>query len=678
MARTTVIIRQLSGPHLDPDINYQVWTPSSRIFEDGTVTEAGPGRVDLVDGAGSVQVAPGVWFVDAVLPGGPHRRAVRVPASTTAVFYDKLPDVTDQTELGYGPTWSAQAMLAANEARVSADKAAVSQAESLKALAEGRTLRDQIKKLLETVVAPPADTIDAGPAGDAIRLLDDADPQKWILASAADSTWDQADEIFEGAWKASSALWPERSWVLRRFNKETDEHAAQVVWRTAPNGRPATAIVAASGTGTGAVTTTTKKTVFSDNFNRAADDLVGTLPQTGGVWKGKAGLYGLTLIGSQGVVEGLTGRTITDPIHAGVLTHDGSRDGEWFTVTRLTTKSAGITAIYGPYVSETDSGLFLRIDTGTTADTHKLDLVSRVAGEERVVASLDGTALAAATSDQFSDIKISIVGRTATVRMETTIPALAAREVSGEITAREVAAWEDYDEVRAVSTNARFRLDYFQASAITVTTTAGGGTPEAVDPGVGLQAAVYNGAIAGSKIDSQLDRLRKLYPVRPNLLLIGHGLNYADATPAEFLADIQRFVDAFLALYPGVAIGIVTQNPRYYQAGYSWPESRVADHAARQAAIKGYATKQGWWFVDTFSAFVAAPSGGVYLVDPTDGTHPIEGGKALQVGILRAAISAISLRGTGGSTPGGGTPIGGGGLQLEFVPGRPGLLRIKS
>jgi hypothetical protein len=677
MARTTVIIRQLSGPNQVPGLNYQVWTPSSRIFETTGVTEPGPGRVDLVDGDGVVEVTPGVWFVDAYVPGGALRRAVRVPASATPVLYVDLAEVTDQVELGFGPSWSAAAMLAANESRISADKAAAALAATLVATAEGRGLRDQILKLLADAGADdPGNTIDAGEVGKAIALLDDSDPDPWILAIAGDSTGDEADEAHEAAWKRLSALWPERSWVLRRFNKATDEYAAQIVWRTGntKDARPGTAVVLEGGTTGGAKTT---KTVFSDNFRRTAADIVGTSPQVGGTWRGAVGQYRLVMIGTEGVVEIVpSAGDLAKPVGAPPIAHDGSTEGQWFTVVRISTRAAATTNLYGPYVTSTGDGMYLRMAYSTTTATHLLELVGRRAGVDRVIATVPSDAIAENTVDQFVDVTFTIAGTKATVKVETKIPTREAREASGTITAAEVAAWAPFDDVRFASTDQRFRVDYYQANATTVsqaTTTAT--STSAPDAGVGLQAFVYNGSIAGSKSVDQRDRLRKLYPVRPNLLILWHGLNYADMTPVQFLAELQDTVDAFHLLHPGVPVAIGTQNPRYYVSTTGAPESRVADHAARQAAIKGYAALKGWYFfADTFAAFQAAPSGGVYLVDPADGVHPIAAGRAIQAALEEAGFSAITRRGTGG-TGGVLVPTG---LQLEQVPGHPYLLRIKS
>jgi hypothetical protein len=110
--KTLVLITQDAGPHVVPAVNYQTWTPAIDIrdTDDNEVTLAAPQPVRLDEnGNGSVEVKPGVWFVDEVVPqNGTPRRAVLVPASAAAVQYTDLSEVTNLDQLGYGPTWAEQ------------------------------------------------------------------------------------------------------------------------------------------------------------------------------------------------------------------------------------------------------------------------------------------------------------------------------------------------------------------------------------------------------------------------------------------------------------------------------------------------------------------------------------------------------------------------------------------
>jgi lysophospholipase L1-like esterase len=494
----------------------------------------------------------------------------------------------------------------------------------------------------------------------AIAKLDDQNPAKWILAIAADSTADEGDEWPAGVREAFAALWPERAVAERRFNKSTDEYVPQVVWQNG-TGSAGTAVIAPPSTED--TVTITNKVVFSDDFRRNSDDVVGSSPQTGGTWQGPAGQHRVFMnTATEGVLEGLPGRTdINQRNHAATLTHATGADGVWGTLIRLTTRTDGNrTDIYGPLVSSTGSAVYLRLAYGITSSTHLLELVSRVGSTERVIATFPAGTLAENTADQIIEARIEIQGT------DTIVATLGTRKVSGTVTAAELAAWAGWDRVQFASTDPRFRLDHFVAIKSIITVVPGQTDPIDNTPGVGLQAAVYNGAIAGSVISAQLERLAKLYPVRPDLLLIGHGLNYATTTPSDFLAEIQAFVDAFLVLHPGVPVGILTQNPRYQVDGA--PTDRVPAHKARQDAIAGYAAAKGWLYIDTFSAFAVLPDGGRSYVD-TDGVHPNASGRALQRGIVSAAITSISRRG-GASEPGF--------LQLERIPNYPYRLRVKS
>jgi hypothetical protein len=137
--KTTVLITQKAGPHVVPDINYQAWTSADRL-SDGTLPAPQPVYLDPVTGAGSVDVEPGVWWVDEFVPqNASPRHAWLIPESDTPVYFTDLVEVTDTDLLGFGPVWAQQARLEAMRAVAAAAKAEghAIDAETWAELAEG-------------------------------------------------------------------------------------------------------------------------------------------------------------------------------------------------------------------------------------------------------------------------------------------------------------------------------------------------------------------------------------------------------------------------------------------------------------------------------------------------------------------------------------------------------------
>jgi hypothetical protein len=505
--------------------------------------------------------------------------------------------------------------------------------------------------------------VDYGPVGSAMGKLDSKLAAKFVVAAAADSTADEGDEWFEGAWRAIFASsYPERAVALRRFNKATDQYAAQVTWQNG-TGSPGTAVTGLEAGGP--VKSTKTVFLFSDTFNRTADDVVGTRAETASAaWIGAAGQYTLpnaAVVGARltSTAPPVSAASANTPVCAFVAdgAHD-ALDGKWSTLFRLSTATNGrtyTTRFWGPL---TESGDGIWLDMVYSDSTVTAQIVGNLGANIRTIATFPATVLETNKVDQFVKFDLSIAGRALTAQ-------LGAAKVTGIITEPELAAWTPYDRVQFGSDDDRFRLDYVTLAAQQTTVTESTGAPVVVSPGVGLQAAVYNGAIAGSKIEDQLARFEKLYPVRPDLMMIGHGLNYEADSPTVFLAAIQAFVDKLQSVYPGTPVAIISQNPRYPAAGV--PASRITDHEARQKAIAGYAAARQWLFIDTFSAFEKLPDGGLAYV--TDDKHPNTAGRAVQVATVRAALTSIAS-----TTPPGVVS----GVRLEQVPNFPYRLRIQS
>lgn len=131
---------------------------------------------------------------------------------------------------------------------------------------------------------------------------------------------------------------------------------------------------------------------------------------------------------------------------------------------------------------------------------------------------------------------------------------------------------------------------------------------------------VLNAAVPGSRLTLHTQHAQTMFSAGPiDALICASGHNYGFGTPESFLAELDGFVQAYLALRPESAVAVSSQNPQYE------PAVTAEQHKARQAALRRHATAQGWDYVPAFEVFAALPDGGASLVD-SDGVHPLPSG----------------------------------------------------
>jgi hypothetical protein len=424
------------------------------------------------------------------------------------------------------------------------------------------------------------------------------------------------------------------------------------------------------GTGGGGGGTSVQTiTVFSDTFNRTESDLVGSRAETAaGAWGGTAGQYELqgATVQNKLVSQFVTAADVDKPMYARMEEDAGTGiDGKWATLLRLSTATNGrthTTRFWGP-LDEDQNGIYVELVYSNTSIAGAIRC--RMGADVRTLAQLPSDVLASNKTDQFISLDIVTAGTTVTATIN-------GKSTVGTINAGELAELTNMSHVQFASNDDRFRAD-FVVAAIRRTVTSSTMSTASVDmtataavsataSGVGLQAQVYNGAIAGSVIRDQRDRITRMYPKRPNVLVIAHGMNFTDASVETFWSEIDGFYRDFSAVWANVPVMIVMQNPRYQVAGV--PTSRVPDHERRQLSIPAGAKQRGWIVADCFNAFKALPDGGVSYV-AADGVHPNASGRALMVRIVKAAIVALTARG-GGSTGGGGGTVGTGGGESAY------------
>lgn len=128
---------------------------------------------------------------------------------------------------------------------------------------------------------------------------------------------------------------------------------------------------------------------------------------------------------------------------------------------------------------------------------------------------------------------------------------------------------------------------------------------------------VYNGAVAGTKLDYQLARVNTMFPSNIKLdgLLVAGGHNYASDTPEAFLSAFDTFIQSFLTNHPNALIAVSSQNPQFS------PSATIIAHAIRQAAVRSYAKEKQYDYIPAFEAFKKQSDSGASLV-LADGVHP--------------------------------------------------------
>lgn len=459
-----------------------------------------------------------------------------------------------------------------------------------------------------------------------IAALDMGKPNTITIAAAGDSIGMlyPSTSWFEGCFRdLFSTLWYERPVNLQRWNQDTNTLTAPTVLQA--GGRPSTG-------------TTTGVTLISDSFNKGTAtgttvELVGTVPETGGAWAGPTGTYTVfSNTNTNGVLQVATGVTpsLTTPAYATVAKATVGADHQTDRSSRISTNATTATTTFLWSIQKANGdGVRLRIDAVSTGTpTMVLEVVT--GGTARSIGTLTG-ALASNTQDQVPVTNVTVTGTA--ISASSKIGSNAAVTTSGTLTSAEVTALSGWDRVAIATTDLRFRDDYVVVKGSTASYTA-----PSVPP-----VLLINGCANGTTTDYQQTRIGQIYPVRPDLFLIGHGMNHTDETPTVFLGKVQALVDALRAVYPDVPVGIVTENPRY-PASDGAPASRIPDHQARQIALRTYARQRGWFVADSFTNFTKQTDAGYSWVQPEDGKHPNANGQAAMVATLKAAVSRISTR----------------------------------
>lgn len=420
-----------------------------------------------------------------------------------------------------------------------------------------------------------------------VSRLDMRAPAPVTFALCSDSTGDDPNEWFETfARESAAALWPDRPARVQRWGKTPDAYPG--TWTTWQTG--ATPPIPAF--------TDPNAVIGKDTFSRTVADMVGDFPEVGGgAWAGTAAAWA-----SNGSRMVKTNGTAAAQLVFNLLPREGTNLAMSF-VWRLATNTAGTKQTLVNLMRVTATARIYYLLQGTSSPTITLAVVGPAG--TRTVEVLPANVIPGGVGPTDYPVSFSLVGNQATASIN-------GHTSTFTVNADELTALSSGTSVFWIqSTDADFQIDNVDVRG-TVTTPAQPGGPSDLSP-----LSVYNGAVAGTTAEYAVERMDRMFPVRPDLIFINHGHNYVAAVdPTQFLESIQDFVDALHAKYDeGIPVVVLSQNPRFD------PATRIAEHRERQIALRSYARSKGWEYIPGFEQFAARIDGGKSLVQ-ADGVHP--------------------------------------------------------
>ena len=484
-----------------------------------------------------------------------------------------------------------------------------------KALAESPEVSGTIAA---AVAASSGASLNARSVDALVSALDMRDPRAVVIGAVGDSTADFSDEWFETAFREMFASqWPDRPARLKRWNRTDNQYpTAFTIWQTAeipgvpsdPGGTFPNSIIA------------------SDGFARTGA-LVGSSMDVGSsAYTGTASI--LTTDGDR-LVTNASGTAI---VAAGMKTRDNADFSAKVTM-RVTSKAAANRQVKW-YAVRKDASNDLEIAyAGSTTIT--ITVVKRIAGTATTLGTFPAGRIPSNTDPADYLFEMSLSGTTLTAKVN-------GATVTYTLTSDEVTAVAGMTQTGfSTPGETTWSADNLEVRG-TVTVPPSGGSPATPSP-LGY-ATVYNGAIAGSTIESQRTRLPQIMPERPDVIVITHGHNYGTGTADAFIAAINGFLTDLFALYDDkIPVAVMSENPRFTG------DAAEAAHRVRQVALRAYARTRGWLYLPGFEAYSRLADGGKSYINASDGVHPNPvgtnpSGVRIQADAAKRVILALSER----------------------------------
>lgn len=480
-------------------------------------------------------------------------------------------------------------------------------------------IEERVANVEEAIAATSEANLNARSVDALVSALDMRDPRSVVIGGVGDSTADFSDEWFETAFRELFASqWPDRPARLKRWNRTENQYPATfTTWQTAET----------PGVPSDPGGTFPNTVIASDGFARTGALVGSTMDVGSSAYTGTAGI--LTTDGDR-LITNATGTAI---VAAGMKTRDNADFSAKVTM-RVTSKASSNRQVKW-YAVRKDSSNDLEIAyAGSTTIT--LTLVKRIAGTATVLYTWPAGTIPSNTDPADYLFEMSLSGTSLTARVNG-VAATAQTLTSDEVTA--VAGMTSVGF--SSPTEPTWTAENLEVRG-TVTVPPSGGSGATPSP-LGY-ASVYNGAIAGTTIESQRIRLPQIMPERPDLIVITHGHNYGTATPEEFIAAIDAFLADLYALYDdSIPVAVMSENPRFTG------DAAEAAHRSRQVALRALARTRGWLYLPGYEAYARLADGGKSYINATDGVHPnptgtSPSGARIQADAAKRVLLSISER----------------------------------
>lgn len=416
------------------------------------------------------------------------------------------------------------------------------------------------------------------------------------VAIVADSTMNDGNEsarLFDR--KYSAALSDSVRHVYHNWN------AATSAWQHTVNSE-------------GEITPAHDGLVLSDSFTRTGD-LVGSSPDVGAAWDGRAGTW---------ESDGAVARPTVSP--AALTTNVGAKNFTFKTTAQITTSALGkaIRFYLGTSSSIAQSGIMVAANISSSGlASFRMYSGSTPIGTQVFGNSIGITENSTTAQSVEIQVQIDIQNVTMTVTGPTGSPVV----TQGVISEAEYAALGTWAGVHnIVAEPAGIALD-----SVEITTDP--------TPAQGDTFDVWNGAIAGAKwLTFDNAKLTQMFgEVDVDVLILSMGHNSKTQTGEDFVTETQSWIGQWMTLHPETkGIIWVSQNPQFP------PATSPAAHRDRQMAIRLASKELGLEYISGYEAFSVLPDGGVSYVQ-ADGIHPTAPSGGALTGDFGAVLIADTI-----------------------------------
>jgi lysophospholipase L1-like esterase len=347
-------------------------------------------------------------------------------------------------------------------------------------------------------------------------------------------------------------------------------------------------------------TPSTGGTVFTDNLNRTAAELVGSTSSGGQVWAGGTGA--ISVNGTAAVGSGTNAAAFNCGSKAIATV------GDYKVVTTNPASAAQARMTVGATQANFSTGgsyVWVQLAV-TTSGVPQVSVWKRISGVNTQIGATATIAGLTASSATPQDLKVKAEIAIQAVTVTLTVGGVD-QVINATVTEGDTAILGTFSGVSfPANTATTFALDNI---TMAIPFTAG-------TTGDGLE--IWNAAVGGTTLAHQQTNMATMYPSGTHFdwLLVTGGHNHGTQEPAAFLAVVDSFIEAFKAAHPETLIVISSQNPQFA------PATSIDAHRRRQEALRGYAMENGYEYLPVFEAFAAQPDGGASLVNSSDGIHP--------------------------------------------------------